>query len=94
MKNDTTWCFLKMNNCTTFRDTLHMADDVPTAVSVAFKIQLYGTIGSILIKSFDKNWGANRNAFQTKFASFRSLIVAVHLTEKRFEVWNEINFVS
>ena len=42
-----------MNNCTTFRDTLHMADDVPTAVSAAFKIQLYGILGSILIKSFD-----------------------------------------
>ena len=38
MKNDTTWCFLEMNNGTTFRDTLHMAHDVSTAASVAFKI--------------------------------------------------------
>lgn len=53
IKNDTTWCFLKMNDGTTFRDTLHMADDVSTATSVAFKIQLYGIFASILIKSVD-----------------------------------------
>lgn len=53
MKNDTTWCFLKMNDGTTFRDTLHMADDVSTATSVTFKIQLYGIFASILIKSVD-----------------------------------------
>ena len=38
IKNDSTWCFLEMNNGTTFRDTLHMAYDVSTATSVAFKI--------------------------------------------------------
>ena len=38
MKNVITWCFLEMNNGTTFRDTLHMAHDVSTATSIAFKI--------------------------------------------------------